>query len=396
MKIENLELKDFLIDSLKRKNILELTQVQEEAIPKLLLNNNLIIKSKTGSGKTLAFLLPLINKIDPMEKNIQLLILTPTRELALQIVKVARELLEKVENYKVVPIIGGSDFRRQVDAIRKNSKIIVGTPGRVLDHIERKSLRIKHLKALVLDEADVMLSMGFSKEINLILDSINKDRQNILCSATIDSKVNTLIKTVGEFTDKVEIDSFKSDFVKQEYVFIHQDKKLEAFDEILKKRRKGTCIIFCNTIKMADNINKHVNNLGLKALALHGEMRQQDRSNVMKKIKSKEIEILIATDIASRGIDIEKVGTIINYDIPYKADSYIHRIGRSGRAGEEGHSITIINKKPQLQILKEIIKITGNNITELKLDISRKNNVGNKANKNVKRQIKIKNKKIKN
>ena len=396
MKIENLELKDLLIDALKRKNILELTQVQEEAIPKLLLNNNLIIKSKTGSGKTLAFLLPLINKIDPMEKNIQLLILTPTRELALQIVKVARELLEKVENYKVVPIIGGSDFRRQVDAIRKNSKIIVGTPGRVLDHIERKSLRIKHLKALVLDEADVMLSMGFSKEINLILDSINKDRQNILCSATIDSKVNTLIKTVGEFTDKVEIDSFKSDFVKQEYVFIHQDKKLEAFNEILKKRRKGTCIIFCNTIKMADIINKHVNNLGLKALALHGEMRQQDRSNAMKKIKSKEIEILIATDIASRGIDIEKVGTIINYDIPYKADSYIHRIGRSGRAGEEGHSITIINKKPQLQILKEIIKITGNNITELKLDISRKNNVDNKSNKNIKRQIKIKNKKIKN
>lgn len=396
MKIENFELKDFLIDALKRKNILELTQVQEEAIPKLLLNNNLIIKSKTGSGKTLAFLLPLINKIDPMEKDVQLLILTPTRELALQIVKVARELLEKVENYKVVPIIGGSDFRRQVDAIRKNSKIIVGTPGRVLDHIERKSLRIKHLKALVLDEADVMLSMGFSKEINLILDSINKDRQNILCSATIDSKVNTLIKTVGEFTDKVEIDSFKSDFVKQEYVFIHQDKKLEAFDEILKKRRKGTCIIFCNTIKMADIINKHVNNLGLKALALHGEMRQQDRSNVMKKIKSKEIEILIATDIASRGIDIEKVGTIINYDIPYKADSYIHRIGRSGRAGEEGHSITIINKKPQLQILKEIIKITGNNITELKLDISRKNNVDNKSNKNVKRKIKIINKKIKN
>lgn len=396
MKIENLELKDFLIDALKRKNILELTQVQEEAIPKLLLNNNLIIKSKTGSGKTLAFLLPLINKIDPMEKDVQLLILTPTRELALQIVKVARELLEKVENYKVVPIIGGSDFRRQVDAIRKNSKIIVGTPGRVLDHIERKSLRIKYLKALVLDEADVMLSMGFSKEINLILDSINKDRQNILCSATIDSKVNTLIKTVGEFTDKVEIDSFKSDFVKQEYVFIHQDKKLEAFDEILKKRRRGTCIIFCNTIKMADIINKHVNNLGLKALALHGEMRQQDRSNVMKKIKSKEIEILIATDIASRGIDIKKVGTIINYDIPYKADSYIHRIGRSGRAGEEGHSITIINKKPQLQILKEIIKITGNNITELKLDISRKNNVDNKSNKNVKRKIKIKNKKIKN
>lgn len=376
MKIDNFELQSFLYEALERKNINKLTEVQEKSIPKLLLNDNLIIKSKTGSGKTLAFLLPLINKIDPNEKNAQLLILAPTRELALQIVKVARELTEKVESYKVVPVIGGSDFRRQVDAIRKNSKIIIGTPGRVLDHIERKSLRLKHLKALVLDEADVMLDMGFRKELTAILDAINKDRQNVLCSATIDSKVNELIKTVGDFNDKVEIDSFKSDFIKQEYVFVHEDKKFDAFKELLLKRKEGTCIVFCNTIKMVDTINKFVKDLGLKSLALHGEMRQQDRSKAMKQIKEKEIDILIATDVASRGIDIEKVQTIINFDIPYKADSYIHRIGRSGRVGNDGYSVTIINKKPQLQILKEIVKITNNDIKELELSFSRDTKTG--------------------
>lgn len=376
MQINNIQ--GFLTEALERKNILKLTKVQEESIPKLIDNNNLIIKSKTGSGKTLAFLLPLINKIDPNEKNAQLLIITPTRELALQIVKVARELTEKVESYKVVPVIGGSDFRRQVDAIRKNSKIIIGTPGRILDHIERKSLRLKHLKALVLDEADIMLSMGFSKEIDKILENINKDRQNVLCSATIDSKVNNLIEKVGKFEEKVEIDSFKSDFIKQEFVFVHEDKKFEAFKELLKRKKEGTCIVFCNTIKMVDVLNKYVKDIGFSALSIHGEMRQQERSKAIKKIKEKEIDILIATDVASRGIDIDKVQTIINFDIPYKVDSYIHRIGRSGRAGNDGYSVTIINKKPQLQILNEIIKITKNQINELEIEFSRDVKTGRK------------------
>ncbi len=372
MIIEEIEVQEFLKEALISQGITKLTPIQEKSINKILSKTNVVMKAKTGSGKTLAFLVPAINSIDLLDKNPQILIVAPTRELALQITEEARKLTRKVEGYKVAPLVGATSFQRQVDNIKNGAKIVVGTPGRLLDHIERKSLKLKSIKTFILDEADEMLDMGFRDDITKIYQAIKTENQKILCSATFDKEVKSLIDTIVKDHDFIDVEeNYENKSVEQQYVYIHQDKKMDALLEIIKDYKNLKCIIFCNTKKMVDVLNDELAKRNYNSISIHSDKRQGDRKKAIDSIKKGSVNILIATDVAARGLDIKNVDYVINYDIPSTSKSYTHRIGRSGRAGESGKAITLVNKKPQISQLKQIINDTDNHVSEKIISITR-------------------------
>lgn len=383
-KFNKLTTNEGILKALDLMEITTPTPIQEQSIPLALSGKDILAESKTGSGKTLAFGIPAVELVDQSEKKfVHSIIITPTRELALQ---VSRELvkLAKFNRYvKVTSVYGGESIDRQIRELRSGTNIVVGTPGRIKDHLLRGTLNISRVKLLVLDEADVMLDMGFAPEIDEILKYINsEDHQTMLFSATIPKQIQNIANSYlkDDYTNvKIKSTEKTSDTIEQFAMIVNRGEKVEAVQQILANEQSKKVIIFSNTKMMADELQTKISMNGIFASALHGDLKQTQRDRVMKKFRNDKNSVLIATDVAARGIDVSNVDLVINFDLPKELDFYVHRIGRSGRAGNKGRSISLLyngerrllssierhtNKK--MQMLESVIKdVTFEDVVEM-------------------------------
>ncbi len=352
---ENFNLSESMIKSIKNKGFKEPTDIQKQVIP-ILLNEevNIVGQAQTGTGKTASFGIPIIEKIDENLKCVQALILSPTRELSLQITKELVSLKNK--NIRISTIYGGVPIQKQVRYL--NSHIIVGTPGRVLDFLRRGELDLRNLKYFVLDEADEMLNMGFIDDVREILRYTNKNKKILLFSATLPKKILDLAKEeLKEYIlCKVKKEKETAENIEQYYCKLKNYEKIKKLTNIIDKDFYG--IVFCATKKDTKELAKNLFKLGFKADTLHGDLSQKKREKVLDKFKKKKINILVATDVASRGLDINNLTHVINYSLPQDVESYIHRIGRTGRIGKKGIAITFIHPKEikKLKLFEKRIK----------------------------------------
>ena len=374
MKFTELGLNTKILKALESFRFEIATQVQDETIPLILEGKDVTVRSETGSGKTLAYALPILQNSDKNADFVETLIICPTRELCLQVTDEFKKLVGFLENIKVVPVYGGSAIERQIQALKRKPQIVVGTPGRIMDHMERRTLKIDSLKTLVLDEADEMLNMGFKDDIERILKSTPKTRQTLLFSATYPESIKQITKNFQNNPTKIEIgvENRSLSSLTQHYVIVNKNSKKEALLEILNTKKPKLTIVFSNTKRMADIITKYLNENSHNAKALHGDLKQSQRKRVIDSVKAGETEILVASDVASRGLDINDVEYVINFDVPLNVEHFIHRIGRTARIGKNGNSMTIIASNLQLKTLKEYEKQTESNIQELNLSITEK------------------------
>ena len=338
----------------------KLTEIQEKAIPLILEGRDVIGKSQTGSGKTIAFGIPAISAIDKdmNKKYTQVLVLVPTRELAIQACSEIRRLMKYTHDIKTVAVYGGQMLSKQIPLMRQGCQIVVGTPGRVMDHIDRKTLKLQNLKMIVLDEADEMLNMGFREDIEKILRSTPDERQTVLFSATMPKEILDIVNNYQNAPKLIEVarKQMTVETIRQFSVECPKGKKVDALCHIMEKEQIGLGIVFCNTKKMVDMLVPMLEEKGIFARGLHGDMRQRDRDKVMKEFRRGGVQLLVATDVAARGIDVNNVDAVFNYDIPTQTEYYVHRIGRTGRAGKGGQSYTLITDKRQLMQMGNIVR----------------------------------------
>lgn len=385
MQFKELELSDELLSAVSLMGFKEMTEIQEKSIPVIMKGLDVIGRSNTGTGKTAAFGIPVIEKIKENDSyNIQTLILCPTRELAQQACEEIKKF-SKFKNWvKPLAIFGGVSIDKQIYQLKHGANLIIGTPGRVIDHINRRTLKLNNLKTIVLDEADEMLQMGFREDIEKILQHIPDERQTILFSATMPPEIMaitnkyqknpTLIKTITKSKTVEAIDQY--------YYIVPMGKKFDALNLLLMKNQPKSSMIFCNTKKMVDELTDLLIIKGYKAIGIHGDMKQSQRSSVMNSFKSGKTSILVATDVAARGIDISGIDAVFNYDLPQDNEYYIHRIGRTGRAGKSGTAYTLVCNRKQVGDLNTIAKNTRSVIKESELpdkselvDIEIQNNI---------------------
>ena len=322
------------------------TEIQEKAIPIILQGRDVLGRSNTGTGKTAAFGIPAIEAAQPLQRHPGALILCPTRELVLQVTNELRKFAKYKEGIRITPVYGGEPIDYQIQQLKKGSAIVVGTPGRIMDHLRRRTLRLNELNMMILDEADEMLNMGFKEDIETILKSVPEDRhhQTILFSATWPEAI---LKITEQFQDdpvRVEIDSAQRtiDTIAQSYYEVPKGQKDLALEVLLEMYRPALCMIFCNTKKMVDELSETLGKAGYQSSCLHGDIKQETRTKVMNQFRSGAFPILIATDVAARGIDVDDVDLVINYDLPQDDEYYIHRVGRTGRAGKSGEAVSLI------------------------------------------------------
>ena len=346
------------------------TQVQSEAIPLIRTGVDVIARSQTGTGKTVAFAIPAIERVDTHEEKptIQVLVLCPTRELAQQ----AAEEIRKVARFKTgispVAIYGGAPIDKQCIRLRR-SNIVVGTPGRIMDHMQRKTIKLKNLKMIILDEADEMLNMGFKEDIETILLDTPEDRQTVLFSATMPPAILKLAKQFQKNPQLIEInkDQVTIADIEQSYIDVPHERKKDALVALLSIHEPKRAIIFCNTKKMVDELNELLTGKNLSVQSIHSDIKQSQRTSVMQSFKQGRTSILIATDIAARGIDVSDVDFVINYDIPTSTEFYVHRIGRTGRAGRSGRTITLCSGRREVSAMREIAQDTKSEIKRMEL-----------------------------
>ncbi|AUM88029.1 ATP-dependent RNA helicase [Clostridium botulinum] len=348
IKFEELGLSDSIIDVLKKQRIIEPTPIQEESIMLIKSGNDVIAEAQTGTGKTLAFLLPMFENISPDIDAIQGLIITPTRELAIQITEEAMKLKE-AKDLNILAAYGGKDIGSQIKKLKNNIHLVIATPGRLLDHLNRNTLNFKDLKTLVLDEADEMLLMGFKNDVRSIIENTPRKRQTLCFSATMNSEVKKLAyKNMRDpkliIIEKEEV-TLKN--IKQVLIETTDRRKQEDLCKILDEENPFMAIIFCRTKRRVDTLEEALYKKGYNCEKLHGSITQPKRERIMRSFKNLEIQYLIATDVAARGLDITGVTHVFNYDIPENAESYIHRIGRTGRAGEKGYTFLFVAPKDE-------------------------------------------------
>ncbi|MCC9165597.1 DEAD/DEAH box helicase [Pontibacter harenae] len=342
----------------------EASPIQTEAIPVVLQGRDIIGQAQTGTGKTAAFGIPTIEGIDEHDKSVQALILCPTRELAIQVAGEIQKLIKYKPNISIVPIFGGQAYDRQLRALKQGVQIVIGTPGRVMDHIERGTLKLDKIKKIILDEADEMLDMGFRDDIEFVLKQMPEDRQTILFSATMSKPIMELTKRYQKdpVIVKVVHQELTVTNIDQVYFEVRNSMKGEVLSRVLDMHNMKTVIIFCNTKRMVDELVTSLQARGYFADALHGDLNQNQRSNVMAKFRSGQLEILVATDVAARGIDVDNVEAVFNYDLPQDEEAYVHRIGRTGRAGKSGKAFSFVSGRSDMYKLKDIMRYTKANI----------------------------------
>lgn len=356
MTFKQLGISDNITSILKTSGIINPTEIQEKSIKDILNGKDIIAEAQTGTGKTLAFLLPIFENIKPNSKDIECLIITPTRELALQITEEA-EKLKQGKEIGVLAMYGGKDIGSQLNKLKGNIQIIIATPGRLLDYIKRKTVDLKKLKTIVIDEADQMLLMGFRNEIDSIMKERPKKVQTLCFSATMDSAVKKLAYRYMKepVVISVKKEEVTLDNIKQEVVETTDRLKREALCTVLDEDNPFMAIIFCRTKRRADELEVVMHRKGYNCKVIHSDIPQNKRERIMKSFRNADIQYLIATDVASRGLDISGVDNIYNYDIPEKVETYIHRIGRTGRAGEKGYTCLFVDPKDS-RILNDIEK----------------------------------------
>lgn len=339
-------------NALKESGLIKATPIQEQAIPVLLSNKDVIAQAQTGTGKTLAFVLPILEKIDVKKPYVQALIITPTRELALQITKEVQKLASIV-NANVLAAYGGQDVDRQIKKLQGATHIVIGTPGRLLDHLRRETIQLSGVTMLVLDEADQMLHMGFLAEVEEIIMQTSFKRQTMLFSATMPQQIRTLAERYMSSPEDIRVTQSKRvtlDEIKQIVVETTDRAKQDTLCRLLGEHNPYLAIIFCRTKRRASTLNAALQELGYDSDELHGDLSQAKREQVMKRFREAKLQVLVATDIAARGLDVEGVSHVYNYDIPHDAESYIHRIGRTGRAGQTGVAITFASPRDRLEL----------------------------------------------
>src|SRR5436190_10369524 len=326
--------------------------IQASAIPILMEGGDVVGQSQTGSGKTAAFAIPAIEKVDPKQRSVQVLILCPTRELAIQVSEEVHKLALYKTSVHALPIYGGQSFERQLVGLRQGANIVIGTPGRVMDHMRRGTLKLAGVKMAVLDEVDVMLNMGFREDIEVILQAAPVERQTVFFSATIPRPIQQLIEKYSRNPQQVRIEqkALTVPTVEQIYYEVARDYKIELLTRLIDIHDLKLGIIFCNTKRMVDDLVEHLNTQGYSADRLHGDMTQMMRDRVMNKFRKSGLEFLVATDVAARGIDVENIEVVFNYDLPYDGEDYVHRIGRTGRRGRSGRAISFASGREVFQI----------------------------------------------
>ncbi|MCD6190303.1 MAG: ATP-dependent RNA helicase DbpA [Sulfurimonas sp.] len=342
MNFSTLSLPQEMLTNLDSLGYKKMTPIQAEALPLILDNKDVIAQAKTGSGKTAAFGIGLLNRLDVKKFRVQSLVLCPTRELADQVAKELRKIARFKHNIKILILCGGESFGKQLGSLSHQAHIIVGTPGRVLKHLNKDSLNLENLETLVFDEADRMLDMGFMEEIQSVLEYVPKERQTLLFSATYDNEIIEISKKIQQNAVSVKTVSTESANKIDEY-FYEVSSKQDALIKILSTFAPENVIVFTNTKIEAKELAENLQKINIDAIAIHGDLEQYERNDVLVQFANKSCPILVATDVAARGLDIKELSMVVNYDIPHGSETYTHRIGRTGRAGHDGIAITLYN-----------------------------------------------------
>lgn len=355
MRFEELEISPQLIRAVEDMGFEEMTPIQAESIPVMMSGVDMIGQAQTGTGKTAAFGIPLLEKVDPENRKLQALILCPTRELAIQVAEELRNLAKYMHGVKILPIYGGQDIGKQIRSLKGGVQIIIGTPGRVMDHMRRHTIKVQELHTIVLDEADEMLNMGFREDIETILQDTPEERQTVLFSATMPQAIMEIARNYQKLAVHVKV--VKKELtvpnIEQYYYEVRSKNKDEVLCRLLDYYSPKLSLIFCNTKKKVDELVLELQNRGYFAEGLHGDLKQEQRDRVMQGFREGITDILVATDVAARGIDVDNVEAVFNYDLPQDDEYYVHRIGRTGRAGKTGKSFTFIVGK-EVYKLKDI------------------------------------------
>ncbi|PKM53648.1 MAG: ATP-dependent RNA helicase, partial [Firmicutes bacterium HGW-Firmicutes-3] len=367
--ISELSLSDSIYKALKDMNFEQLTDIQELAIPILLEGKDLIGQSQTGTGKTAAFAIPLLEKVDPVVKSPQAIILCPTRELAVQVANEFNKIGKYMRNVKTVAVYGGEPIYRQITQLKRGAQIIIGTPGRTIDHINRGTIKLDDIHTMILDEADEMLKMGFREDIEQVLSNMDTANvQTVLFSATMPQSIIDITKNYQKDPELIKVKSklITADTITQQYLEVKRSHKIEAISRILEVDKPSRCIVFCNTKSTVNDVCDALMLRNFPSDKIHGDLKQEMRMDVLKKFNNSQINVLVATDVAARGLDIQNVDVVINYDVPDKADYYVHRIGRSGRAGKEGRAITLVSTGDR-RLLRDITSYTKTVIEKISI-----------------------------
>jgi ATP-dependent RNA helicase DeaD len=336
-----------LLEGLAAIGFEEPSPIQKAAIPELMLGRDLVGQAQTGTGKTAAFGLPLLERLDPGQRTPQVLVLTPTRELAMQVAEAFNSYATRMKGVRVLPIYGGADFRDQIQHLRRGVQIVVGTPGRVMDHMRQGTLDLSGLRSLVLDEADEMLRMGFIDDVQWVLEQLPAQRQVVLFSATMPSEIRRISQKYLNDPAEVTIRQKAADGrrIRQRHLVVNGPQKLEALERVLEAEGSEGVIIFARTkaitLTVAESLEQH----GYDVAVLNGDVPQNQRERTIERLRDGRVNVLVATDVAARGLDVDRIGLVINYDIPFDGEAYVHRIGRTGRAGRNGEAILFLTPR---------------------------------------------------
>jgi ATP-independent RNA helicase DbpA len=351
-KFSSLTLQSAILENLSSLGYHEMTEIQAKSLPAILAGQDVIAQGKTGSGKTAAFGLGLLNKLQVKKFRIQTLVLCPTRELADQVAKEIRKLARAVHNIKVLTLCGGTPFGPQVGSLEHGAHIIVGTPGRIEDHLGRGTLSLDHVDTLVLDEADRMLDMGFQAALDNIIDKIPQQRQTLLFSATFPDQIQKIANKYLQTPAVIKVESnHENSTISQHFYQVENDEdRLLAIRLLLLTHKPESSVIFCNTKIETQNVANKLAAYGFGVVALHGDLEQKDRDQTLVRFANKSASILVATDVAARGLDIEALDAVFNYNLAHDTEVHIHRIGRTGRAGSTGYAFTLFSNKDRYKI----------------------------------------------
>jgi len=356
IRYEDSGIDDRILRAVKEMGFEVMTPIQSQAMPVIMEGMDVIGQAQTGTGKTAAFGIPLLQRVDPEDKSLQAIVLCPTRELAIQAATEIRGFAKFMHGIKVLPVYGGQDISKQIRSLKSDVQVVVGTPGRVMDHIRRHTIKMKTIRMVVLDEADEMLNMGFREDIETILEEAPKERQTLLFSATMPKPIMEITKNYQK-PDAVLVKIVKKELtiplVKQYYYEVPSKSKEEVVCRLLDYYAPKRSLIFCNTKRMVDELSEKLKGRGYFAEGLHGDLSQNQRDTVMNLFRNGNADILIATDVAARGIDVDDVEAVFNYDVPQDIEYYVHRIGRTGRAGKKGRSFTLVTGR-EIYKIREI------------------------------------------
>lgn len=357
-----------ILRAVKELGFEHMTPIQEQAIPLFMTGRDIIGQAQTGTGKTAAFGIPILQKIDPADRSLQAVILCPTRELAMQAADELRKFARYMDSIKVLPVYGGQEIYKQIKNLKTGVQIVVGTPGRVMDHMRRHTMKFENVHTVVLDEADEMLNMGFREDIETILKEMPDDRQTGLFSATMPKPILDITKTYQRDAAYIKMTpkEVTIPLIKQAYYQVRKQDKEEVLCRLIDYYDPKRALIFCNTKRMVDELTEHLKGRGYEVEGLHGDLTQGQRDTVMNLFRSGKTNILIATDVAARGIDVSDVEAVYNFDVPEDIEYYVHRIGRTGRAGKTGRSFTLVVGREAYKI-RDIERICHTKIKERKV-----------------------------